>query len=722
MQVAHLGSWQNVPGKEDVDELASTRKIALRIALVFVSAIAIALGLYSVIRNSRTLATAEQQIVDLDRDLRQANQEVAQRVTDLNKLVADTIPDAISGHTRLLTTLARQYRPGAEWSSSVVNAQSLQLLYERTFSDFVNNPRHREDFPKLVASASYRLGQLQFLSGNPDDARRSLGEAIALATSVNDPSTAGLAGNTRGCVHAAFGDYNAAIDDFHQSLRRLSAIRDHQVPTALALRNIGLIERAMGTDGLPSLRRAVELLSNAAPEVKFSYTNELLIDARMALCEMYWARGEIGPAREQCELAHQSLVTQLELTRDFGKPSTARNRYINASFLAEQNLAKLVSLSDNGPAASTPQGDSPLFSAGWQWQPLFDLTTELVSTDLSVTATMTAEFDPQNGLLIGWGMYDWTKQLVVEIAKRSWDRCSLVIIADNDESLREARNSLHEAGIPLSEIHFRICAHDTSWFRDGGPITGKAPSGDAVWFDAMLTRHDLPKRAATDSLPSLVSNDWQTRVARTSIHIEGGMLLSNGRGLTVGTRPLLEINRRYGFDDDFIVRELERVTGAKKLVLVDAMIDEPTGHLDMFMTFVDHQTVVVGQFVDPSEPNAQLLDRIAETLSNTEFDGKPLKVVRIPMPARRKGLFAQRNTGIFQSFTNVVYLNGMLFIPTYEGEAAKYEQSVQETYAGLLPDWEIQFIDCSRVSLFSGALHCLVSNLGDTPYLRTPEY
>ncbi len=410
-------------------------------------------------------------------------------------------------------------------------------------------------------------------------------------------------------------------------------------------------------------------------------------------------------------------MTQLELTLDFGKPSTVRNRYTEAIELVDRNLGQLVSMNHDDQSATAKLAPSHQFVAAWVWSPLFDLKTELVSTDLTVTATMAAEFDHQNGLLLAWGMYDWTEQVVVDIAREGAGRCRLVVLADNYESLKEARSSLREAGISRSDVAFDHCAHVTSWFRDGGPIVGTAPSGGTVWFDAALTRQDLPSRQVTDALPSLVSRDWQTRVARSPLHIEGGMLLSNGIGLSFYSRPLLEINRRYGFSDDFILRELKRITGAKKLVMLDAMIDEPTGHLDMFMTLVDRQTVVVGEFLDPNEPNAQVLDGIADLLGNTMFEDEPLRVVRLPMPPRREGRFAGRNTGVFRSFTNVVYLNGVLLVPSYEGLSEDYEQSARDTYAGLLPHWKIEFIDCSRPSLFSGALHCLVSNLGETPFI-----
>ena len=175
------------------------------------------------------MATAERQLTEVDEELSKANlelskakQEIAQHVVDANRFIADTVPDAIEGFTRLLTTMARQYRPGAEWSSSAVNAQTLQAVYEKTFTDFINNTSYREASPALTASVHYRLGQLHFLLGNHLDARESLDAAIALAMSVDDAATAGLAGNTRGCLHAALGENQSALDDFQQSLRLLS--------------------------------------------------------------------------------------------------------------------------------------------------------------------------------------------------------------------------------------------------------------------------------------------------------------------------------------------------------------------------------------------------------------------------------------------------------------------------------------------------------------------
>lgn len=699
----------------------------MRVFIILAAACLLLASVYAAVRTNFALSAAKAELQSLEQDLHDANQENGARRTDYDHLVKHAVPAAIEGHTRLLTTLAREYRPGAEWTSTAVNPIVSHGFYQRTLADFVGHAPHQEAFPELVASASYRLGQLHFLVGDHTAAIRALRKSIELAQSIQDPATAGLASNTLGCVNTSLGNFQAAIENFQQAHEQLQGRRDHAVPDALCMRNLGLVQRAIGGDGTREVHAAIEQLSTLASDRKFNYTNELLIDAKMSLCEMYWSQREHELARVQCQQSHEALLTQLKLTRNFGRPGTTRNRFLDAIGLADHDLQQLTPPADNTPH-DEPDTSGEIGSAGgmgdgcgWQWQPLFDLTTELVSSDLSVTATMSAEFDRQNGLLLAWGMYDWTPEVVVEIAKHAWNRCRLTIVADNFESLKEAQDALDEAGIPLSSVTFDVCAHDAFWFRDGGPIVGKSPCGKAIWFDAHLTRHDLPNRLVTDALPRLIADDWQARVARTPLHIEGGMLLSNGSGLTVCTNSVLTTNRRYGFSHDFILQELKRVTGAKELALVDSMIDEATGHLDLFMTFVDRQTAVVGDFSDPSEPNAARLDEIADSLAKLSVDGKPLNVVRVPMPPRRKSEFEGTRTGMFQSFTNVVYLNGLLLVPSYQGEAERFEKAVYDVYASLLPDWEIQFVDCTRPSLFGGALHCLVANLGDTPMRQDSE-
>lgn len=71
-----------------------------------------------------------------------------------------------------------------------------------------------------------------------------------------------------------------------------------------------------------------------------------------------------------------------------------------------------------------------------------------------------------------------------------------------------------------------------------------------------------------------------------------------------------------------------------------------TGHVDMFAKFTAEDTVLVGRYdpaVDPQ--NADILDWNAERLAGlTLADGRPLRVVRIPMPTGSGDVYRSSST------------------------------------------------------------------------------
>ena len=79
----------------------------------------------------------------------------------------------------------------------------------------------------------------------------------------------------------------------------------------------------------------------------------------------------------------------------------------------------------------------------------------------------------------------------------------------------------------------------------------------------------------------------------------------------------------------------------------------------------------------------------------------PLKVVRIPMPARR-------HHDIWGgTYTNVVFLNKVLLVPTYREIEADLQEKAFDVFRQALPGWQIIGIDCSPMIINGGALHCV---------------
>src|SRR5207245_10806058 len=97
------------------------------------------------------------------------------------------------------------------------------------------------------------------------------------------------------------------------------------------------------------------------------------------------------------------------------------------------------------------------------------------------------------------------------------------------------------------------------------------------------------------------------------------------------------------------------------------------------------------------------LNENAQILSGGRTSFGPLRVVRVPMPSNRGG--------IWKTFTNVIYANGTLIMPTYGEAELEAEKEAMATYARLLPDWEVVGIDATSVIKQRGSLRCVSINI-----------
>ena len=386
--------------------------------------------------------------------------------------------------------LARQRQPRGEWF------YLLEQLKE-SFIEFIENHRHESVLPHETARTRHYLGRLMILQGNQNAARHWTEQAIETATSINDAVLAAQAKNTLGCLAVAHGDYRAAEAAFQECSGRVESCRRAGKSVCHCTTQFGLSRTALGGDGTVSARRAIAQIERSSDSDRSrGLTNELLQDLRMTLCEMYWSQGLLDEAARLARQTHDDLLSKYIQVDppNIDKHLVARNRHVNALRFAQRNLEALAQIQE---AAVTEPSTKPTLGetvSRWQWHPLVDLSTELVSNHLSVSGTMVAEFESQSGIVLAWSEIDFTHAAATAIAKQVYDRTQLVIISDIEESLDEARSALANAGVPLGGVRFGVCDCETPWFRDQGPIVSRSSSGDTVWFDSRLTRDDRTGR------------------------------------------------------------------------------------------------------------------------------------------------------------------------------------------------------------------------------------
>ena len=309
---------------------------------------------------------------------------------------------------------------------------------------------------------------------------------------------------------------------------------------------------------------------------------------------------------------------------------------------------------------------------------------------------MQAEFERQSALLVSGRLAESAPDVLRELGQAAQGCVPLVILVNHHFDLEDSERLLR--GTEGNGNRFLFVTHDTIWTRDYGPAV-VVDRTEALMVDAIYE----PERADDDAVPAAVARFASVLSRRTSLRIPGGNLLTNGKGLCITTTRVQEENPDQTQRE--IADSIADVYGANVIAILEPLDGEATGHVDMFATFTDDQTVVVGKYAPDVDPeNAAILDRNAEKLASIRVGNRRLRVVRISMP--------ERSDELWPTFTNVVYANGKLLVPIYESTTPQQRQEIKALYSSLLPGWQIHFILADDLICCGGALHCVVSNLG----------
>ncbi|HUG93257.1 MAG TPA: agmatine deiminase family protein [Planctomycetaceae bacterium] len=316
--------------------------------------------------------------------------------------------------------------------------------------------------------------------------------------------------------------------------------------------------------------------------------------------------------------------------------------------------------------------------------------------------TLPAEFERQDALLVSWSADDeGVEEALTAIVAAVHRNVHVIVLTPDDECLRGAMRCFSLAGVPQTAVRYVRAKVDTIWTRDYGPSSIRAADGTMTMIDA---DYETGTRARDDQLAGAIAPLLGLPSVHVPLTVEGGNLLSNGRGLGIATIKLRDANAGRGYSEPQLRELLHEVYGFSQVVFLEPLIGEPTGHVDMFATFVSPSVVVVGRYDRESEPvNADLLDRNARRLAAVQTPWGRLRVVRVPMPPS--------GPNVWRTYTNVLYANGTLLVPSYPGVTAELEHEAVEVMQQLLPAWRIVPVDCNQLIALGGGVHCVTLNV-----------
>ncbi|MBK9984971.1 MAG: agmatine deiminase family protein [Saprospiraceae bacterium] len=304
----------------------------------------------------------------------------------------------------------------------------------------------------------------------------------------------------------------------------------------------------------------------------------------------------------------------------------------------------------------------------------------------------------------------WTGQATIlkEIVRNAVKECKVLIITTDSTTVT---NQLTNAGIPLDSVRFVVTPFNSIWVCDYGAWSVYSNDVDSLWQIDWIYNRPRPQDDAT---PAAVADYLHIPLYEATVDPDdfvhtGGNHFSDGLHNAFSSMLVLEEN------SDKTEDEIDTI--AKKYLGVEQYVKFPTlpydgiHHLDMHMRIIDEETIIVGEYPDGVADGPQINANI-EYLNNeikTSF-GHKYRIIRMPMPPDANNRYPDHG-GNYRTYTNAVFLNKTLLVPTYE---EKYDTTALRIYRENLPGYNVVGINCNSIISSLGALHCITKLVGVT--------
>ena len=276
------------------------------------------------------------------------------------------------------------------------------------------------------------------------------------------------------------------------------------------------------------------------------------------------------------------------------------------------------------------------------------------------------------------------------------------ILAGGSQVMADARK--HVGGVANVDL-LDIPTND-AWCRDHGPmfLSGSAESALVDWeYNAWGGKY--PPFDQDNAVAGRIARRLARRRFAPGIVLEGGAIDGNGRGAILTTAScLLNENRNSGMPRHSMEGYLADYLSAKKVLWLprgELAGDDTDGHVDQLARFVNPTTVAAAWQDDADDPNHAALAANFEQLQQmTDQDGRPLDVVRLPLP---KAMFYDGQR-LPASYCNFYIANGAAIVPQFDDPA---DAAALEILAELFPDREVVGLPSRELIWGLGSFHCL---------------
>lgn len=335
-----------------------------------------------------------------------------------------------------------------------------------------------------------------------------------------------------------------------------------------------------------------------------------------------------------------------------------------------------------------------------------------------------AEWEEAQALTISWTGFPAILKQIVAAARLE----TLVIILSDDvqgtEDYLLANNTGGSAFTNLDNVLIVDANYDSIWMRDyaANPVYGNEVDS-LILVDWVYNRN----RPDDDTSPAFVADALNLDLYETSeppydLMNTGGNYMSDGFGTAFASELILDENDGNGdvngidypiHSEGEIDNILETFMGIHTYIKMPTLPYDGIHHIDMHMKLVDEETLLVSEYPQGVADGPQINANIEYVLSNYQsVFGTPYRVVRIPAPPSTQGNYPD-NQGSYRTYTNAVFANRTIIIPTYREE---YDTTALRIWGEVCPGYTLVGIDCdntnNNIISQSGAIHCITHTVG----------
>lgn len=280
------------------------------------------------------------------------------------------------------------------------------------------------------------------------------------------------------------------------------------------------------------------------------------------------------------------------------------------------------------------------------------------------------------------------------------------LLVRDGESGEDARRRLG-GGVDVTPLPITLhrVPLDDVWIRDNGPIFVRR-GGDLslvnwrfnAWGGKFRWEQDdeVPEHVAA----FLGLTHWD----RPEV-LEGGGLEVNGAGVGLTTRScLLTPTRNPGLTEEGYAALLQDTLGVEKLLWLDGGLenDHTDGHIDTITRFTDERTIVTSVAQDPSDANFPVMTKnLADLRAMTDLEGRPFRVVELPLPVNRLEGAEGR---LPPTYANFYIGNGFVVVPCY---GDPNDARALEVLRPLFPGREVIGLGSRSIIEGGGSFHCM---------------